>query len=188
MNIFCLDPDPVRAAVLQCDKHIVKMPLESAQMLSTVHRFLDGTQYQGKSASGRSMKLWRHPDAALESKLYKVVHLNHPCTLWSMESAANYEWHYKHFVALSEEFTYRYGKVHASYAMLKDLLSVLPRNIPRTGLTPFRLAMGAAPQCMHPEDPIRSYREFYQTKQDRFSMTWTKREIPEWFTVTTHKS
>lgn len=183
MNIFVLDLDPVRAAVQQCDKHIVKMPLESAQMLSTAHRYLDGTMYVGKSASGRAMKLWRHPSPDLDSKLYKVVHLNHPCSLWTMGSRANYLWHYQHFVALSNEFTHRYGKVHASFAMLKDMLANPPANIPDIGLTQFRLAMGAAPQCMHPDDPVRSYREFYQTKQDRFSMTWTKRATPSWFKV-----
>ena len=42
MNIFVLDRNPVIAAQMQCDKHIVKMIVESGQMLSTVHRMLDG--------------------------------------------------------------------------------------------------------------------------------------------------
>ena len=60
----------------------------------------------------------------------------------------------------------------------------LQKNIRQDiGQTPFKLAMGAAPECINKSDPVGSYRAFYQTKQDRFSMDWTKRSIPEWFTV-----
>ena len=98
-----------------------------------------------------------------------------------MESNNNYNWHYVHFRALAEEFEYRYEKQHKSWVDLKDILSTPPRNIPVHYLTPFKLAMGAAPECINPNDPVGSYRAFYQTKQDRFSMDWTKRDIPEWF-------
>jgi hypothetical protein len=43
--------------------------------------------------------------------------------------------------------------------------------------------MKANPECMYPNDPVKSYRMFYQTKQERFKMAWTKRDIPEWFKV-----
>ena len=115
MNIFILDEDPVRAAQLQCDKHIVKMPLESAQMLSTVHRMLDGTETRRPSKSGKTMVKYWELDEPRESILYKAVHYTHPCTVWSMESVANYNWHYEHFVALHDEFVYRYGKTHGSF-------------------------------------------------------------------------
>jgi hypothetical protein len=98
-----------------------------------------------------------------------------------MESVANYMWHYEHFVALCEEYTYRYGKVHGTDAKLRDILKTPPMNIPQKGLTPFKLAMGVAPQCINYKDPVGSYRAFYQTKQERFKMTWSKREIPSWF-------
>jgi hypothetical protein len=183
MNIFILDKNPIKAAQLQCDKHIVKMVLESGQMLSTVHRVLDGEIATIRSKSGKTMvKNWVLPDAR-DSKLYKAVHVGHPCTVWSMESVANYIWHYDHFQALSYEFEYRYRKKHKTWVDLEEVLSIPPRNIPNLGLTPFKLAMGAAPECINEADPVTSYRKFYQTKQDRFSMDWTGRSIPEWFKV-----
>jgi hypothetical protein len=183
MNIFVLDKDPVVAAQLQCDKHIVKMILESAQMLSTAHRVLDGTMTKIKSKSGKTMvKHWaldHHDDI-----IYKAVHVGHPCTVWTMESNNNYNWHWVHFKALHEEYTYRYGKTHKSFDDLGEILKTPPRNIQINYKTPFKLAMGAAPECIDSNDPVGSYRKFYQTKQKRFSMTWSKREIPEWFEVT----
>lgn len=181
MNLFILDNDPVVAAQQQCDKHVVKMIVESAQMLSTAHRMLDGTQEKRPSKSGKTnVKYWVHPDEHMESELYKAVHMGHPCTVWTMESNINYNWHYKHFVALCDEYRFRYGKVHASDTKLRDLLRNPPKNIPKKSMTPFKLAMGSNPECML-EDPVKSYRAFYQTKQDRFSMVWTKREVPNWF-------
>ena len=115
----------------------------------------------------------------MDQILYKAVHRGHPCTIWTMESSRNYEWHWKHFDALCEEYTYRYGKIHAS-SYLKHPLWSLPDNIPKGKMTPFRLAMTSNPECMV-GDPVKSYRLFYQTKQSRFKMNWTKREQPEWF-------
>lgn len=179
MNIFILDTDPVKAAQLQCDKHVVKMILESAQMLSTAHRLLDGTQYKGTSKSGRHMKCWSHPD--LDDILYSAVHVGHPCTLWTIESRDNYVWHYQHFAALSKEYEYRYAKQHKSWLNLGSVLKMSPHNIRSKGQTPFRLAMGASPECIDNDNPVESYRKFYKTKQDRFIMRWTGRSVPEWF-------
>jgi hypothetical protein len=183
MNIFILSEDAAEAAQLQCDKHAAgKMAVESAQMLSTAHRMLDGYVEKGLSKSGkRTVNHWVHPDAELDAALYKAVHFHHPCTVWTMESAENYKWHYDHFVALCNEFTFRYGKVHMSYTKLCDILSVVPKNIPKVSRTQFKLAMGSNPECMFPNDPVRSYRDFYQTKQERFKMEWSKRPVPEWF-------
>lgn len=169
MNIFGIEyyrgwespfPCPIASAVSQCDKHIVKMPLESAQMLCTAHRLLDGDEGN--------------------EDLYKVAHPKHPCTLWTMESIANYHWHYNHWIALCNEYTYRYGKQHLSFTKFRDKLKEQPKNIPLGTLTPFRLAMSANPECQF-LDPVKSYREFYKTKRDRFEMKWTKRRPPEWF-------
>ena len=180
MNIFILDTNPIKAAQLQCDKHVVKMVLESAQMLSTAHRVLDGNLTKIPSKSGKTMvKHWEldhHDDI-----MYKAVHVGHPCTVWTMESNANYVWHYIHFLGLCDEYQYRHGKKHLSDKLLKHPLCKIPKNIPKGRLTPFRLAMGAAPECINNADPVGSYRAFYQTKQERFKMTWTKRDIPEWF-------
>jgi len=182
MNIFILDLDPVIAAQMQCDKHVVKMLLESAQMLSTAHRIIDGNGVRGLSKSGkRSVLKWSHP--TLDEVLYSAVHQNHPCTQWTMISKSNYQWHYAHFVALCDEYSYRYGKVHKTDGKLRDVLKFNPKNIPDLDLTEFPLAMGDNPECKIIEDPVKSYRKFYQTKQKRFKMLWTRRKVPSWFEV-----
>ena len=182
MNLFILDDDPVVAAQLQCDKHVVKMIVESAQMLSTAHRIIDGEVEKRLSMSGKTMvKYWVHPDSNQEPVLYRVAHQAHPCTIWTMASSENYNWHYEHFTALCDEYTYRYGKVHATETKLATVLRNPPKNIEYTDRkSPFRLAMGSNPECMF-EDAVKSYRAFYQTKQERFKMLWTKRKQPEWF-------
>ena len=92
MNLFILDKDPIKAAQLQCDKHVVKMIVESAQMLSTAHRMLDGIETRRRSKSGKTMsKYWELPDDR-ESVLYKAVHMGHPCTVWTMQNDNNYQW------------------------------------------------------------------------------------------------
>ena len=185
MNLFVLSKDAVEAAQLQCDKHVVKMIVESAQMLSTAHRMLDGTLEKRSSKSGKTtVKYWQLPDER-ENTFYKAVHMHHPCTVWTMKSNNNYTWHWVHFAALCDEYKYRYGKVHATDKLLREPLHSLPQNIPVGYLTQQPLAMKANPECMNENDVVGSYRKFYQTKQHRFKMAWTKRDIPEWFEVTT---
>jgi len=186
MNIFVLDKDPIVAAQLQCDRHVVKMTTESAQMLSTAHRLLDGAPIKRPSKSGKTIRtyycLYEGADDLEAEMLYMAnVHEKHPCTIWTMESEANYRWHWEHLRALSEEYTYRYGRTHKVGVKLLWGLESPPRNIPKGPMTQFKLAMKDQPQCMHPNDPVRSYKEFYHTKQQRFKMAWTKRNIPEWF-------
>lgn len=168
MNIFGIEyddkrgfkfPDAIDSARSQCDKHVVKMPLESAQMLCTAHRILDGDN----------------------DDLYKIAHPKHPSTLWTMESKANYQWHYRHWLELCKEYTYRYGKVHKSWEKFGTRLALVPKNIPDGNLTPFKLAFKTHPECIVEGDPVQSYRNFYMTKQSRFDMKWTKRRIPNWF-------
>jgi hypothetical protein len=176
MNTFYLHEDPVIAAEMHCDKHAVKMPVESGQMLSTVHRYLDGNPCLRWSKTGRTMKHWEMEDANKESKLYKVAHLNHPSTIWTRESSENYLWHYELFKALLGEYTYRYGKVHKS-AQLLDMLSILPKNIPEGEFT-------QPPQCMPDQykcdDAVQAYRNYYLGEKAGFAK-WKAREVPTWF-------
>ena len=174
------------AAQLQCDKHVVKMIVESAQMLSTAHRMLDGKIVMKPSRSGKRMIKYYDlyegaDDLEAEMLYYSAVHHGHPCTKWTMESSENYRWHHKHFVALCDEYTHRYGKTHKTDRLLRSPLWTLPRNITEGSLTPFALAMSANPECMFPNDPVKSYKLYYHTKQDRFAMVWTNRETPEWW-------
>lgn len=181
MNIFVLDEKPKTAAIYHCDAHVNKMIVESAQMLSTAHRVLDGREERRPSKSGKRMvQYWVHPTH--EDVLYKAVHMKHPCTLWTMESLANYQWHYRLFNYLTLEYRWRYKKSnHKSFELLGGILLNPPSNIPDVGLTPFRLAMGSNPECMNPDNPVESYRRFYETKQERFNMRWTNRDVPSWF-------
>jgi len=181
MNIFVLSTDPVEAAVQQCDKHVPKMAVESGQMLSTAHRVLDGKLTRRPSKSGKTMVKYWEMDSEVESIYYKAVHVGHPCTVWSMESDSNYRWHWEHMKALLKEYTYRYGKIHKTERELLWQIQDPPRNIPKGPMTPFKLAMQANPECMALKDPVQAYRAFYQTKQHRFGMVWSKRPVPEWF-------
>ena len=107
MNILYLDEDPVRAAKVQYNKHVVKMILESAQMLCTAHH------------------VYGNPDDVP----YKQAHLNHPSTIWCRKSIPNYMWLYNHMIALGNEYTKRYGKKHLSITKCKEFLSVAPQEI-----------------------------------------------------------
>ena len=190
MNIFVLSENPYEAAWMQCDKHVVKMVTESAQMLSTAHRMLDGEMYTEKSANGRNIKRWRLDDDR-EDVLMKACHTGHPCTLWTMASKTNYHWHYQHYHGLAEEYEYRYGKKHGAFnrdTTIYKLLGKFPKNISDGGQTPFALAMKNNPECIvegydkpRNAQDVQSYRNYYHTKQDNFKMVWTKRDVPSWF-------
>lgn len=162
MNIFILDKDPGLAAVAHCDKHLIKMLLETAQLLSTAHRLIEGDQ--------RSESLG----------LYKAAYPSHPCAVWVRTERGAYEWTLTLFKALCAEYTHRYGKVHKTSALLPGL-SVVP-FFPR--LAPaFRLerAPQAMPDCYkHPGDPVAAYREYYDKEKRRFAK-WTKRIPPDWW-------
>ena len=110
MNIFYLDKCPVKAAQVQYNKHVVKMILESAQMLCTAHHC-----YGDKDQ--------------VENVPYKQAHLNHPSTVWTRRSKSTYMWLYNHMMALGNEYTKRYGKTHLSITKCKDFLAIPPRHI-----------------------------------------------------------
>ena len=176
MNIFVLNENPIIAARQHCDKHVVKMILESAQMLSTAHRILDGKEDKRLSKSGKRMVPYWELSDEREHKLYKAVHMKHPCTIWSMESNENYHWHWRLFNALCDEYIYRYKKVHKTDYLLRGALLQEPKNIPQGPMTPFKLAMFE--DCKGP-DPVDSYRTYYHRKE--FKMVWTGREFPKWY-------
>ena len=160
MNIFYLDSDPVIAAKAMTDKHVVKMILESAQLLSTAHRVLDGEPIVQMSASGRRLTRYTHP--TLDDVLYKSTHTNHPSGIWSRESKSNYLWLYQHFMALCSEYTQRYNKTHTTYIKLHNILNNAPQNISNTNPTKIKLAM---PTEYHLSDEIESYRLYYEKEK-----------------------
>lgn len=182
MNIFALDTNASIAAKQHCDKHVVKMIVEYAQLLSTAHRINDGTMIIGQSKSGRKQKQWRFPDGDLrEDVLYKCTHPNHPSAIWCRESYRNYSWLYSLFMACCHEYTHRYGKQHATEIKLAAALEYPPDNIdgkPNDNCTPMRLAM---PDEFRQPDSVQAYRSYYKSKRNNFKMVWTSREVPEWF-------
>jgi len=181
MNIFVLSEEPYEAAQMVCDKHCSKMIVESAQMLSTAHRMLNGYVEKRPSKSGKRMiNYWVHKNPNLETFLYKAVHHNHPCTVWTMESKDNYIWHYNHFIGLADEFLMRYKKPHMTVVKLKEVLRNPPHGIPNIGLTEFPQAMNHYPECKVPGDPVAAYRKYYHAA--KHFAKWEKgREAPYWW-------
>lgn len=179
MNIFYLSNDPVLAAEYQCDKHVVKMILESAQMLCTAHRVLDGVRQKVPSKNGNRMvtRFVLTEEPGLDEMMYQATHFNHPCNVWIREGDQNYRWLREHFFALCAEYTYRYKKRHLSEIKLGEAVDMLPINIP-TGETPVALAM---PDEFKTQDPVESYRAYYRSKQHTVDMRWTTRPKPNWF-------
>lgn len=162
MNIFFLSEDPVLAAQFQCDKHVVKMVLETAQLLSTTHRVLE--------------------TEGLPDFLYKKTHANHPCAIWTRSSLANYKWLATHGIALTEEYTYRYNKRHKS----EPILDWLNLNIPSLSDKTFNQPPQAMPDEYKHFDCVTAYRQYYlEHKMKTIKCEWTKRERPWWTYVDT---
>ena len=134
MNIFILDSDPAKAAQYHCDKHVPKMILESAQMLSTV---LGGP--------------------------YKPTHRNHPCTLWVAKSRANAAWLWSLARHLNIEYKRRFShtKNHKSWDVIASLEPALHSSLPDEFMTPFVQAMPDKYRC---DDAVTAYRAYYRSK------------------------
>ena len=175
MNIFYLHKEPEVSARLHCDKHVVKMIIEYAQMLSTAHRMVDGEQYYGLSKNGRRIARWRHPNSNLENVLYKASHINHPSDVWVRENAIQYQYMYDLFVALCDEYTYRYGKVHMTDSKLRDVLNNIPDNMP---LGDWREPPQAMPDDVKSESSLDAYHKYYREYKKSFAK-WTNREVPQ---------
>jgi len=177
MNIFILDQDSVLCAQYHNDKHVVKMILESCQLLSTAHRMLDGNEYKGTTQSGRTVRRWALPDAR-EQQLYHATYIHHPCAIWCRLSSQNYLWLCSLTTALCHEYTYRYNKVHKCQSSgLLEALLLTPHRIPNVGITPFAQAM---PVDCKRLDAVDAYRTYYQQKKQHLA-SWKKRTIPQWY-------
>lgn len=179
MNIFYIDKDPVQAAQWMVDKHVVKMILESAQLLSTAHRLLDGREVEGKSKTGRKARRWILDDAR-DDVVYQATHINHPSAVWCRESVENYNWLVDHFFALMAEYTYRYDKQHKCYGELSYMLQSPPKNLQKYDFTPMPSAMDD--QYKISDDPLTNYRNYYNIGKLRMHK-WTNRQPPEWINV-----
>lgn len=174
MNIFILDTDPVKAAAAHCDKHVVKMILESSQMLSTAVRILD-SEFASKNPL-----------------LMQIAYSQHPCTIWTRESAANFDWHLSLLESLHKEYESRYMRIHsASYLprIFHDwyIQHAATKFHPKQKRTPFALCMPDS--CKVPDLTssgctdtlaVLSYRSYYLTHKSSFAK-WHNSEIPDWW-------
>jgi len=179
MNIFVLDENPKVSAQMMCDKHVVKMIVESGQMLSTAHRVLDGEEYIELSANNRRIKRWKHPYDLFERLLYKASFVGHPCTQWVMENNMNYYWLAEHAEELCREYSRRYKKkTHKAQDMISYLRFRKPQNISIVdSMTPFAQAM---PDEYKNENAIEAYRAYYLGEKRGFA-EWKNVETPSWY-------
>ena len=153
MNIFILDKAPIKCTRYHCDKHVIKMLLESAQMLCTV--------------------IWLHQGVAP----YKPTHIKHPCVQWICQSVGNWHWLVRLSAALNEEYKYRFSHIcnHKSYDVINGLS--VPK-LPSIGRTSFIQVM--PDEYKYSTDPVSAYRKFYIAEKGYFCQ-WTKRKKPYWF-------
>lgn len=151
MNIFVLDRDIKLCTQYHCNKHVVKMILEYAQLLSSVHR-----------VAGNAVG-------------YELTHKNHPCAIWARTSQQNYDWLMELALEVGDEYTYRYNKVHKSIGIIESLPNP---NLPYSGLTEFPKCV--ADDLKTIPDVVDAYREYYRRDKAHFCK-WTGREVPLWF-------
>ncbi len=155
MNIFYLDENKNTCARYHCDAHVIKMILESAQILCTV--------------------LWiNHIPAP-----YRLTHKKHPCVVWANHSLSNWIWLKQLAEALNQEYRYRFNhdKNHKSY----DVIATLPLpSIPDLGLTEIPQVM---PDEYKHQNPVIAYRQYFTACKVHLAK-WTKRDAPYWFTTT----
>jgi len=170
MNLFSLHRDHELNARAHCDKHVVKMPVEVAQLLSTAVRIL--AREQGVDLS-----------SPLSSLLYRETHRNHPCAVWTRTSMDAFLWVVEYGESLCAEYTYRYGKNHAAKRVIEacDCLDTF------YGLTPAENPE-PQPQCMPeqyrvPGNPVKAYRAYFCGEKSHLAQ-WTNRPVPRWFKET----
>ena len=176
MNIFMLDTCPRKAAQAHIDRHVVKMLIEYAQILSAVHH------------------LWDDPND-IPVEIYKLTHKNHPSVKWASKSRAEYIWLRELWTELHIEYIYRYGagKADPRHASVKKLFAPLyfpPSKMPGVPLATATPYMAKEFQAVGPDlkhiDPVEAYREYYRTTKQFDAKgnpmaKWTKRGKPEWF-------
>ena len=112
MNIFEESKCPVKSAQQMLNKHVVKMPTESCQMLHTNALFQEFVERYGYEPTLGRLKEYHEE---IESSLMKPAMLNHPSTIWARETEDNTKWLYEHAIALCGEYTDRYDKQHGTY-------------------------------------------------------------------------
>ena len=181
MNIFALSKDPIESAKQMLDKHIVKMPTESCQMLHTNALFMEYTEQYGQEPSLRQLKEYHK---LIDSNLMKPAMLNHPSTIWARKNINNTMWLFEHSLALCEEFSYRYGKVHGTHERILETPieyegdSKLATPVDIAMMDKYRIPNNYGEHCW--EYVIDSYRHYYLEGKWKFA-EWRQNRMPEWW-------
>lgn len=154
MNIFFLHKNTRKCARYHVDKHVIKMILETCQLLCTAWHTID-------------------PDHRIFTPAYRPTHKNHPCAVWARHSQANYVWLCTLGRRLCKEYTHRYGKVHKTEPILK----LLSRHVPPIPMSSFT----TPPQCMPDNykhaNSVIAYRKYYC--KDKIKLhAWKHRSVP----------
>ena len=165
MNLFILDTDPATSAKYHVDKHIVKMPTETAQMISFLYH---------------DKELW---DAEIPDFImgFSKTHYKHPCTIWIRESLQNFKYACKLGMELYKEYQFRYNKPD-KHQRAREIFQFALKNPPKLkniGLTPFAQAMDTEYIKFH--SPVLNYQEYYKEGKKHLHK-WTKRETPPFLT------
>jgi hypothetical protein len=191
MNIFALSRCPVESAQQMLDKHVVKMPTETCQMLHTNQLYFIYKGIYGVEPSLKDLKVF-HTES--NSHLMKPAMLNHPSTIWARQSAKNFSWLFEHGIALCDEYTHRYGKKHGAKEriLMTHFQNETKPNWPHSGLTPVTIAMldkyrldekqysQRNPNWTGWDFVIDSYRHYYLEGKWRFA-EWRMDRRPDWF-------
>lgn len=186
MNIFYLSGDPKKAAEYHCDSHVVKMPVESVQMLVTsrvlnndlaLQDVIDHAEFMSSTHSHPTLDL----DYPVYSDLFKTHYTprmrNHPCTVWVRECYRGFGYLESLLKCLGEEYTKRYGKTHKSILFYESLPPAKIR-FKRRRAKPVPLAVGNCTR--YSKQPVRTYREFYKIDKKSFAK-WAYTETPYWW-------
>ena len=175
MNIFILDKDQKKNAKYHANVHVIKMTLETAQLLCTSVRIsMEESGFHTDFIEETIPK-------AKSGKAYRRTHPNHPCTVWARENQANFLWLCSLGYELSKEFTRRYDKVHTCHEVIEQCTALshyIPVDLlnPRK-LTPFPQAM---PDEYKDDDPVVAYRRYYKSKREGgMKMEWPDK-VPFW--------
>lgn len=170
MNIFFLHTNPRRCARWHCDKHVVKMLLETCQLLYTCHWMCDGP-------GAAAVITGTAPLTIGGTRGYKKSHWNHPCAKWVRMSLTNYIWLTTFGLELLREYRFRYdGRYHACGPHIEWLHEHRPAGLVDRGWTEPLLAM---PDQYKSGDAVASYRRYYIAEKRRFAK-YTGRQMPHW--------
>lgn len=174
MNIFFLSRKPSRCARWHCDKHVVKMILETTQLLYTAHWVLAAAAGELPDFSDAPCRKGSDQQGYLP-----IRNRNHPCAIWTRESLDHYNWLCGFGLALCEEFSHRFGKTHSCEEHIGWLMGNIPATIPSKG---WRQPAQAMPDIYRRSDSVVAYRAYYKLNkgEERGMLTYSRRHRPHW--------